>query len=291
MDSEQPKMVEKKFREKTFSSWGSSSSLNLYMKEIGKVPLLTPEEEIELAKRVKKGDSRAREQMLKANLRLVVKIAKEYEGLGLPLLDLISEGNIGLIQAVKKFDPSKGNKFSTYGSWWIKEGIRRAVANQAKTIRLPVHVTEKIFKMQKVIEQYVRDNGIEPDNETLSKLLQLPINKLIILKEASEEILSLDASITMNSGETFADFVIDKKVGDPYSHLEKKTIHQMLKDLLQFLEQREREILDYRFGLTDDVEHSLDEVGKKFGVTRERVRQIQNRALKKLRENIEKNNL
>jgi len=291
MDSEQPKIVEKKFREKTFSSWGSSSSLNLYMKEIGKVPLLTPEEEIELAKRVKKGDSRAREQMLKANLRLVVKIAKEYEGLGLPLLDLISEGNIGLIQAVKKFDPSKGNKFSTYGSWWIKEGIRRAVANQAKTIRLPVHVTEKIFKMQKVIEQYVRDNGIEPDNETLSKLLQLPINKLIILKEASEEILSLDASITMNSGETFADFVIDKKVGDPYSHLEKKTIHQMLKDLLQFLEQREREILDYRFGLTDDVEHSLDEVGKKFGVTRERVRQIQNRALKKLRENIEKNNL
>jgi RNA polymerase primary sigma factor len=270
------------------SRYDSDTAIKLYLREIGQVKLLTPQEEIELAARIKKGDKKAREQMIKANLRLVVKIARDYEGLGLPLLDLISEGNIGLMKAVERFDPKKGGKLSTYGSWWIKQAIKRALANQSKTIRLPVHLVDKISKMRRVALKLQEELGREPTDEELAEELDLTPARVRQMRLAAIRPASLDAPIGDDDSNNFSDVVEDENAATPYEDLEDKTVTSMLRDMVQHLEPREATILRYRFGLDGGPEKTLEEVGAKFGVTRERVRQIQNLALRKLRKMIEK---
>ena len=250
--------------------------------------LLTPQEEIELAARIKKGDKKAREQMIKANLRLVVKIARDYEGIGLPLLDLISEGNIGLMKAVERFDPKKGGKLSTYGSWWIKQSIKRALANQSKTIRLPVHLVDKISKMRRIAMRLQEELGREPTDEELADELDVTAARVRQMRLAAIRPASLDAPIGDDDSNNFSDVVEDENATSPYENLKDKTVTGMLQDMVKHLDEREATILRYRFGLDGGTEKTLEEVGVKFGVTRERVRQIQNLALRKLRKMIEK---
>jgi RNA polymerase primary sigma factor len=264
------------------------SAIKLYLREIGQVQLLTAAEEIELAARIKKGDKKAREHMIKANLRLVVKIARDYEGIGLPLLDLISEGNIGLMKAVERFDPSKGGKLSTYGSWWIKQAIKRALANQSKTIRLPVHLVDKISKMRRVSLRLQEELGHEPSDEELAAELGTTAGRVSQMRTASIRPASLDAPVGDDDSSNFSEIVEDERAIDPYHELEDKTIVNMLQDMVKHLDEREATILRYRFGLDGGSEKTLEEVGEKFAVTRERVRQIQNLALRKLRKMIEK---
>ncbi len=273
-------------RERT--SYDADSAIKLYLREIGLVKLLTPAEEIELAARIKKGDKKAREQMIKANLRLVVKIAHDYEGLGLPLLDLINEGNIGLMKAVERFDPAKGGKLSTYGSWWIKQSIKRALANQSKTIRLPVHLVDKISKMRRTALKLHEVLGREPTDEELGEELGMTGSRVAQLRTAAIRPASLDAPIGDDDSNNFSEVVQDENAETPYEQLEEKTVTLMLNDMVALLDTREATILKYRFGLDGDTERTLEEVGEKFGVTRERVRQIQNMALNKLRKMIEK---
>jgi RNA polymerase primary sigma factor len=263
-------------------------AIKLYLREIGQVKLLTPEEEVELAARIKKGDKKAREHMIKANLRLVVKIARDYEGIGLPLLDLISEGNIGLMKAVERFDPAKGGKLSTYGSWWIKQAIKRALANQSKTIRLPVHLVDKISKMRRVAMKLQEELGHEPNDEELAAELGTTAGRISQMRAASARPTSLDAPISDDDSNNFSEVVEDERAMDPYHELEDKTVVNMLQDMVKHLNEREATILRYRFGLDGGTERTLEEVGEKFHVTRERVRQIQNLALRKLRKMIEK---
>jgi RNA polymerase primary sigma factor len=264
------------------------TSIRLYLREIGQVKLLTPEEEIELAARIKKGDKKAREHMIKANLRLVVKIARDYEGIGLPLLDLISEGNIGLMKAVERFDPRKGGKLSTYGSWWIKQSIKRALANQSKTIRLPVHLVDKISRMRRTSMRLQEDLGREPTDEELAAELGTTAARVAQMRTASIRPASLDAPVGDDESNNFSEIVEDERAVNPYDELEDKTVVNMLQDMVKHLDEREATILQYRFGLDGGSEKTLEEVGEKFGVTRERVRQIQNLALRKLRKMIEK---
>jgi RNA polymerase primary sigma factor len=270
------------------SSYDGDTAIKLYLREIGQVKLLTPQEEIELAARIKKGDKKAREQMIKANLRLVVKIARDYEGIGLPLLDLISEGNIGLMKAVERFDPSKGGKLSTYGSWWIKQSIKRALANQSKTIRLPVHLVDKISKMRRTAMRLQEELGREPTDEELGEELGISGSRVAQMRMAAIRPASLDAPIGDEDSNNFAEVVQDESADTPYEQLEDKTVTKMLQEMVKTLDPREATILRARFGLDGGPEKTLEEVGQKFGVTRERVRQIQNIALKKLRKQIEK---
>jgi RNA polymerase primary sigma factor len=270
------------------SSYDSDTAIKLYLREIGQVKLLTPQEEVELAARIKKGDKKAREQMIKANLRLVVKIARDYEGLGLPLLDLISEGNIGLMKAVERFDPAKGGKLSTYGAWWIKQSIKRALANQSKTIRLPVHLVDRISRMRRVAMKLQEILGREPTDEELGEELGMTASRIAQLRTAAIRPASLDAPIGDDDSNNFAEVVQDENATTPYQKLEDKTVTAMLQDMVTKLDPREATILRYRFGLDGGTEKTLEEVGQKFGVTRERVRQIQNIALNKLRKMIEK---
>jgi RNA polymerase primary sigma factor len=269
-------------------SYDGDTAIKLYLREIGQVKLLTPQEEIELAARIKKGDKKAREQMIKANLRLVVKIARDYEGIGLPLLDLISEGNIGLMKAVGRFDPKKGGKLSTYGSWWIKQSIKRALANQSKTIRLPVHLVDKISKMRRISMQLQEELGREATDEELADELGVTATRVRQMRLAAIRPASLDAPISSEESNSFSEVVEDENATTPYEDLEDKTVTVMLRDMVRHLDTREATILRYRFGLDGGTERTLEEVGGKFGVTRERVRQIQNLALKKLRRMIEK---
>jgi len=269
-------------------SYETESAIKLYLREIGKVALLTPAEEIKLAARIKRGDKKAREHMIKANLRLVVKIARDYEGIGLPLLDLISEGNIGLMKAVERFDPSKGGKLSTYGSWWIKQSIKRALANQSKTIRLPVHLVDKISKMRKTAMRLQEELGREPTDDELADELQLSPARVRMMRRASIRPASLDAPIGDDDSNNFSEIVQDENAATPYEDLEEKTVTKMLREMVTTLDPREETILRYRFGLDGGSEKTLEEVGQKFGVTRERIRQIQNIALRKLRKMIEK---
>jgi RNA polymerase primary sigma factor len=264
------------------------TAIKLYLREIGQVKLLTPQEEIVLAARIKKGDKKAREHMIKANLRLVVKIARDYEGLGLPLLDLISEGNIGLMKAVERFDPAKGGKLSTYGSWWIKQSIKRALANQSKTIRLPVHLVDKISKMRRMAMRLHEELGREPTNEELADELGITAARVSRMQAAAIRPASLDAPISDEDSHNFSEIVPDELAFTPYEQLEDKTVVNMLQEMVKTLDPREATILRSRFGLDGGKEKTLEEVGEKFGVTRERVRQIQNSALKKLRKMIEK---
>jgi len=264
------------------------TSIRLYLREIGQVKLLTPQEEIELAAKIKKGDKKAREHMIKANLRLVVKIARDYEGIGLPLLDLISEGNIGLMKAVERFDPKKGGKLSTYGSWWIKQSIKRALANQSKTIRLPVHLVDKISRMRRMSMRLQEDLGREPTDEELAAELGTTAARVSQMRTASIRPASLDAPVGDEDSNNFSEMVEDERAINPYDELEDKTVINMLQDMVKHLDEREATILRYRFGLDGGTEKTLEEVGAKFGVTRERVRQIQNLALRKLRKMIER---
>jgi RNA polymerase primary sigma factor len=268
--------------------YDADTAIKLYLREIGQVKLLTPQEEIALAARIKRGDKKAREQMIKANLRLVVKIARDYEGIGLPLLDLISEGNIGLMKAVERFDPRKGGKLSTYGSWWIKQSIKRALANQSKTIRLPVHLVDKISKMRRVGMKLQEELGREPTDEELAAELDMTPGRVRQMRLAAIRPASLDAPIGDDESNNFSEVVEDENAATPYEDLEDKTVFVMLQDMVKHLDAREATILRYRFGLDGGTEKTLEEVGRNFGVTRERVRQIQNLALRKLRKMIEK---
>jgi RNA polymerase primary sigma factor len=270
------------------TSYDGDTAIKLYLREIGQVSLLTPQEEIELAAKIKKGDKKAREQMIKANLRLVVKIAHDYEGFGLPLLDLISEGNIGLMKAVERFDPAKGGKLSTYGSWWIKQSIKRALANQSKTIRLPVHLVDKISKMRRMSMKLQEELGREPTDEELAEEMGMTPSRVAQMRTAAIRPASLDAPISDDDSNSFSEVVQDENADTPYEQLEDKTVTGMLQEMVKTLDQREATILRYRFGLDGGSEKTLEEVGQKFGVTRERVRQIQNIALNKLRKMIEK---
>jgi len=277
-------VAEKKVR----SRYDSDSAIKLYLREIGKVPLLTPQEEIELAARIKQGDEEAREHMIKANLRLVVKIAHDYDGLGLPLLDLINEGNMGLMKAVERFDPAKGGKLSTYGAWWIKQSIKRALANQSKTIRLPVHLVDKISRMRRVAMRLQEALGREPTDAELAEEMDMTPARVAQLRRAAIRPTSLDAPIGDDDSNTYAEVVADDRAEDPYEQLEEKTVTHLLGELIEQLDERERAILRHRFGLDGGREKTLEEVGEEFGVTRERIRQIQNLALAKLRRMIEK---
>src|SRR5688572_27917455 len=285
---EVPRDAEAGLPQKERGSYDGDTAIKLYLREIGQVKLLTPQEEIELAARIKKGDKKAREQMIKANLRLVVKIAHDYEGLGLPLLDLINEGNIGLMKAVERFDPAKGGKLSTYGSWWIKQSIKRALANQSKTIRLPVHLVDKISKMRRTAMRLQEEFGREPTDDELGEELGITASRVSQLRTAAIRPASLDAPIGDDESNNFAEVVQDENAFSPYEELEDKTVTRMLQEMIKTLDPREATILRYRFGLDGGPEKTLEEVGQKFGVTRERVRQIQNIALSKLRKMIEK---
>ncbi|MFO1498302.1 MAG: sigma-70 family RNA polymerase sigma factor [Verrucomicrobiota bacterium] len=260
----------------------------MYLREVGRTSLITPKQEIELAKRIKAGDAEAREHMIKANLRLVVKIAREYEDYGVPLLDLINEGNMGLMKAVERFDPTKGAKLSTYAAWWIKQAIRRALSNQSKTIRLPVHVGDKLLHIRRAALRLEEELGREPTNEELAVEMQMPPARLAALRNAAIPPSSLDATVGDEEGKRFDELVGDDRAETPYGALADKTTKSMLMEMLDSLPDRERTILRYRFGIEGDGEKTLEEVGQHFGVTRERIRQIQNLALSKLRKMIEK---
>ncbi len=266
-------------------SYGANSSINLYLNEIAQYPLISVEEECELAVRIKAGDESAEQELTNANLRLVVKIARDYEGLGLPLLDLIDEGNMGLMKAVKRFDPTKGGKLSTYGSWWIKQSIKRALANQSKTIRLPVHLVDKISRMRRVAMKLQEDLGREPTDEELAEEMHMVPSKVSQLRTAAIRPASLDAPLGDEiESDTLGDVVEDDHMHNPYEDLEEKTVKKMLYSMLDHLNEREAAILRFRFGMDDGGEtRTLEVVGKKFGVTRERVRQIQNIALGRLK--------
>ena len=268
--------------------YDADSAMKLYLREIGQVKLLSIEDEITLAARIKRGDRAAREQMIKANLRLVVKIARDYEGLGLPLLDLVSEGNIGLMKAVERFDPAKGGKLSTYAAWWIKQSIKRALANQAKTIRLPVHLVDKISRMRRVAISLQEVLGREPTDDELGEEMGMTASRVSQLRTAAIRPASLDAPIGDDDSNNFAEIVQDENADTPYEQLEGKTVTDMLQGMVEDLDPREATILRYRFGLDGGTEKTLEEVGQHFGVTRERVRQIQNIALNKLRRRIQK---
>lgn len=264
------------------------TNIGLYLREISQVPLLTPQQEVKLAGQIKRGNRKAREKMIKANLRLVVKIAHDFGNYGLPLLDLVSEGNIGLMKAVERFDPKKGGKLSTYASWWIKQSMKRALANQSKTIRLPVHLVDKIGKIRRVAAQMTEELGREPSTEELADELGLPVAKVAHLKTVAVRPASLDAKINADDDTAFGDLVSDERAEDPFEALRDKDLRDEVGDLLDVLDPRERRIIAYRFGLGGGRERTLEEVGRKFGVTRERIRQLQNIALLKMRKALNK---
>lgn len=266
----------------------SDPGFQLYLRQIAQYPLLTPADEIKLAAKIKKGNMAAKAEMIRANLRLVVKIARDYANLGLPLLDLISEGNIGLMKAVERFDPAKGGKLSTYGSWWIKQSIKRALANQGKTIRLPVHLVDKIAKIRRVGAGLSDELGREATDEEIAEEVGMNAGKVTLLKQAAIRPASLDAPIGEDDATEFGEMVGDEMAVDPFENLSDKDIHLEVGDLLSKLDERERKIINARFGLDGSDPITLEEVGDKFGVTRERIRQLQNIALNKMRRSLNK---
>jgi RNA polymerase primary sigma factor len=262
-------------------------TLQLYLNEIGRVKLLNREEEIQLAKRIKRGDKRAREKMITANLRLVVKIARDYEGLGLPLLDLINEGNIGLMKGVERFDPNKGAKLSTYAAWWIKQSIMSALANQGKTIRLPAHVIERVAKMRRA-EVELRDTfDREPTDEELAEHLGLDARRIRQYRQAAKAPVSLDAPLGENEPNRISDVVADPNAAAPFDRIVQENDAGLVRDAMAGLTQRETAILGLRFGLDGAKPKTLEEIGAQFNLSRERIRQIQDEALVKMRAQIE----
>jgi RNA polymerase primary sigma factor len=260
----------------------------LYLREIGQVKLLTPQEEVALARRIRRGDKAARDQMITANLRLVVKMAREYQGLGLPLLDLINEGNIGLMKGVERFDPRKGAKLSSYASWWIKQAIRRALSNTSKTIRLPVHVMDKLAQVRKAEARLHEALDREPTDEEVAADLRLNVRRIRQYREASRAPVSLDSPVSLDDATTIAEHVADASAAAPFEELVKSNDHALVKEVLATLDKRESRILAMRFGLDDGQPKTLEEVGARLGVTRERIRQIQEQALQKMRVKFEK---
>jgi RNA polymerase primary sigma factor len=255
-----------------------------YMQAISKTPLLTAQEEVTLANKIKKGDLKARERMIASNLRLVVKIARDYMNFGLPLMDLISEGNIGLIKAVERFDPYKGGKLSTYAAWWIKQSIKRSLANNSKTIRIPVHLVDRISKMRKITQELTDTYDRPPTDDEIAYAMGIPTNKVSHLKSISLNPSSLDAPVNEDSETAFGDLVGDENQATPLEDLETKMRNQDIQAVLSQLEPREAEIIALRFGLDGSKPLTLEEVGDKFKVTRERIRQIQNLSIRKMRE-------
>lgn len=267
----------------------AAPALQLYLREIGQVKLLTPEEEIALAHRIKQGDPAAREHMIKANLRLVVKIARDYDGLGLPLLDLINEGNIGLIKGVERFDPAKGAKLSTYAAWWIKQAIKRALANQSKTIRLPIHVVDKVAHIRRAEVKLREVLDREPTDEEVADHLGLKPTRVREYREASRAPVSLEAPLGSDEDAVrVAEVVADANAAAPFDHLVLANDTELVKEVLATLSPKERAVLDMRFGLSTGNPKTLEEIGQHFQLTRERIRQVQNEALNKLRAKVEK---
>jgi RNA polymerase primary sigma factor len=266
-----------------------SRTVKIYLREIGQTPLLTRQQEVDLAKKIKKGDKKARSLMIRANLRLVVKIAHDYARYGLPLLDLVSEGNIGLMKAVERFDPKKGGKLSTYAAWWIKQGIKRALANQSKTIRLPAHLVDKISKMRRTEHKLTEKYGREPTREELGNALGVSALVIGHWQTVSLKPTSLDAPISADDAGEFGEIIGDDKVILPFDQINDDQLREEVTGLLDRLDRREREILKYRYGLRGVREETLEDVGKRFKITRERVRQIQNEAIAKLRVMMEQN--
>lgn len=284
----QPKREERDDRRSSSYSSDGDSGIKIYLREIGQIALLTPQDEIELAAKIKRGDQKARAHMIKANLRLVVKIAHDYSNLGLPLLDLISEGNIGLMKAVERFDPKKGGKLSTYAAWWIKQSIKRALANQSKTIRLPVHLVDKIAKMKRIAMRMAEELGREPTDDELGERIGISAAKVGQLKVISVRPASLDAPIGDSDSTEFGEIVADEDAFTPYEMLHDKTLRDEIREMLKQLDEREAMIINLRFGIDGNKPRTLEEVGEKFKVTRERIRQLQNIALNKLRRLLEK---
>jgi RNA polymerase primary sigma factor len=262
----------------------ADDSVRLYLREIGKIPLLTPQQELELANRVVAGDKKAKDQMAEANMRLVVSIAKRYVGRGLDLLDLIQEGNTGLLRAVEKFDPSKGFKFSTYATWWIRQAITRAIADQARTIRIPVHMVETINKLLRTHRRLTQELNREPTHEELAKEMEIEVEKVEHIMKIKQDIHSLDQSVRDDEEDSvLGDFIEDEDTPSPEESAKIQLLKEHVNEMLAHLTPREQKILRMRFGLDDGKTHTLEEVGQEFGVTRERIRQIEAKALAKLR--------
>ena len=262
---------------------GVDDPVRMYLKEIGKVPLLSPDEEIELAKKIELGDEEAKKKLAESNLRLVVSIAKRYAGRGMQLLDLIQEGNLGLIKAVEKFDYRKGYKFSTYATWWIRQAITRAIADQARTIRIPVHMVETINRLVRTQRQLVQKLGREATPEELAKELDMPVDRVREIMKISQDPVSLETQIGEEEDSHLGDFIQDNNVEVPADAATYTLLHEQLMDVLSTLTEREQKVLRLRFGLDDGRPRTLEEVGRQFNVTRERIRQIEAKALRKLR--------
>lgn len=262
----------------------ANDSIRMYLCEIGKVDLLTAKEEGDLARRIAQGDQSAKAKLAEANLRLVVSIAKKYIGRGLSFLDLIQEGNIGLFRAVEKFDPNRGFKFSTYATWWIRQAITRAIADQARTIRIPVHMVETINKLTHTQRRLVQELGREPLLEELAAEMDMDVKKVRHIKKISQDIVSLEAPVGAEEDSKLGDFIEDDDALSPSDQTNRQIIKENIHEMLQYLSPRERKIIEMRFGLLDGIPHTLEEVGKEFGVTRERIRQIEAKVLHKLRE-------
>lgn len=266
----------------------ADDSVRLYLREIGKIPLLTAEEELALAKKVVSGDKRAKDQMAEANMRLVVSIAKRYVGRGLDLLDLIQEGNTGLLRAVEKFDPERGFKFSTYATWWIRQAITRAIADQARTIRIPVHMVETINKLLRTQRRLTQELNREPTNEEIAAAMEMDVDKVEHIMKIKQDISSLDASVRDDEEDSvLGDFIEDEDQKTPSESASEQLLKEQVRQILGTLTEREQKILKLRFGLEDGKSHTLEEVGQEFSVTRERIRQIEAKALAKLRKNKE----
>lgn len=270
--------------EKTYMDDIADDSVRLYLREIGKIPLLNAEEELALAQKVVAGDKRAKDQMAEANMRLVVSIAKRYVGRGLDLLDLIQEGNTGLLRAVEKFDPDKGFKFSTYATWWIRQAITRAIADQARTIRIPVHMVETINKLLRTQRRLTQELNREPTNEEIAEAMEIEVEKVEHIMKIKQDISSLDASVRDDEEDSvLGDFIEDEDTITPEESATNQLLKEQVKGILGSLTEREQKILKLRFGLEDGKSHTLEEVGHEFQVTRERIRQIEAKALAKLR--------
>jgi len=262
----------------------ANDSIRLYLCEIGKVPLLSGKEEIDLAQRIKKGDQTAKTKLAEANLRLVVSIAKKYIGRGLSFLDLIQEGNMGLFRAVEKFDPDRGFKFSTYATWWIRQAITRAIADQARTIRIPVHMVETINKLTHAQRRLVQELGREPLIEELASEMDMDIKKVKHILKISQDIVSLEAPVGSEEDSKLGDFIQDDEGVSPSEAANRQLIKENIREMLKYLSHREQKIIVMRFGLDGGKQHTLEEVGQAFGVTRERIRQIEAKVLQKLKE-------
>ena len=264
-------------------SFSTDDPVRMYLKEIGKVPLLTPEEEVALAIRMAEGDEQAKHRMTEANLRLVVSIAKRYVGRGMLFLDLIQEGNLGLIKAVEKFDHNKGFKFSTYATWWIRQAITRAIADQARTIRIPVHMVETINKTIRVSRQLLQELGHDPSAEDIAKVMEMPVEKVRDILKIAQEPVSLETPIGEEEDSHLGDFIPDEDASEPSEAASFSLLREQLEEVLDTLAPREKKVLELRFGILDGRTRTLEEVGKEFNVTRERIRQIEAKALRKLR--------